>query len=325
MGTLAAVRLVNTDITEKPTTAYILLYSQNGCLGTCTFCPQSVLSTSSKSLVSRVSWPEVNLDILIERINSTSVFKRICIQTVIKRGFEDEVVEIINTLRNKGVEIPISISLTPVNKNYIMLLKDLKVDSIGIGIDAATPKTLNLVKKPYSWQEYMQFLENCIDVFGSSKTYVHLIYGLGDSDVEFYNAMKYFTKLGIGIALFAFTPIKGTLSEFWKRPNVISYRKMQLLRYLLTLGCNVDEHIIIRNGSIYLRKELIKDVLENISEYLGAFITSGCPGCNRPFYNESVRGPYYNYPSVNFLLKHLSELLEELKIIMSEAEYIEKY
>jgi len=26
------------------------------------------------------------------------------------------------------------------------------------------------------------------------------------------------------------------------------------------------------------------------------FITSGCPGCNRPYYNESPRGPLYNYP-----------------------------
>jgi biotin synthase-related radical SAM superfamily protein len=27
-----------------------------------------------------------------------------------------------------------------------------------------------------------------------------------------------------------------------------------------------------------------------------AFETSGCPGCNRPYYNESPRGPLYNYP-----------------------------
>jgi biotin synthase-related radical SAM superfamily protein len=26
------------------------------------------------------------------------------------------------------------------------------------------------------------------------------------------------------------------------------------------------------------------------------FETSGCPGCNRPYYNESTRGPMYNHP-----------------------------
>jgi len=27
-----------------------------------------------------------------------------------------------------------------------------------------------------------------------------------------------------------------------------------------------------------------------------AFQTSGCPGCNRPYYNERPGGPLYNYP-----------------------------
>ncbi|MDH5792671.1 MAG: radical SAM protein, partial [Candidatus Bathyarchaeota archaeon] len=27
-----------------------------------------------------------------------------------------------------------------------------------------------------------------------------------------------------------------------------------------------------------------------------AFRTSGCPGCNRPYYNERPSGPFYNYP-----------------------------
>jgi len=26
------------------------------------------------------------------------------------------------------------------------------------------------------------------------------------------------------------------------------------------------------------------------------FRTSGCPDCNRPFYNERPSGPLYNYP-----------------------------
>jgi biotin synthase len=27
------------------------------------------------------------------------------------------------------------------------------------------------------------------------------------------------------------------------------------------------------------------------------FRTSGCPNCNRPFYNEKPSGPLYNYPT----------------------------
>lgn len=27
-----------------------------------------------------------------------------------------------------------------------------------------------------------------------------------------------------------------------------------------------------------------------------AFMASGCPGCNRPYYNERPGGPLFNYP-----------------------------
>ena len=319
VGTLATIGLLKIDIVEKPTTAYILLYSQSGCLGTCTFCPQSISSTSNKSLVSRVSWPEVDLRVLTKGIKDVEVFKRVCIQTVIKEGFKDDVLEIVNTLVGEGVNKPISISLTPTDKDYLILLKDLGVDSLGIGFDTATPKTFSLVRKPYSWYEYMGFLRDCIDVFGPSKIYIHLIYGLGDNDLEFLNTMKYFTSLGVKIALFAFTPIKGTPYESRERPNIINYRKIQVLRYLLTLGYDVNDYIVVSGDNVYLRRELVKDILENIDKYLNAFITSGCPGCNRPFYNESVKGPHYNYPSINFLYRHILQLMKELEMIMSEG------
>jgi biotin synthase len=28
----------------------------------------------------------------------------------------------------------------------------------------------------------------------------------------------------------------------------------------------------------------------------GVFMTSGCPGCNRPYFNERVSGPIFNFP-----------------------------
>jgi len=39
-----------------------------------------------------------------------------------------------------------------------------------------------------------------------------------------------------------------------------------------------------------------QDVLHKSVRSGEPFRTSGCPGCNRPFYNESPRGPIYNYP-----------------------------
>ena len=43
------------------------------------------------------------------------------------------------------------------------------------------------------------------------------------------------------------------------------------------------------------------------------FLTSGCPDCNRPFYNEKPSGPLYNYPK-ELSNKELEEIKGQLKI-----------
>ena len=44
-----------------------------------------------------------------------------------------------------------------------------------------------------------------------------------------------------------------------------------------------------------------------------AFQTTGCVGCNRPFYNERPKGPMYNYPR-NLSNDEVTTILEELKL-----------
>ena len=41
---------------------------------------------------------------------------------------------------------------------------------------------------------------------------------------------------------------------------------------------------------------LLTKPLEKIIETGNPFRTSGCPDCNRPYYNEKPSGPIYNYP-----------------------------
>jgi biotin synthase-related radical SAM superfamily protein len=42
------------------------------------------------------------------------------------------------------------------------------------------------------------------------------------------------------------------------------------------------------------------------------FQTSGCPDCNRPFYNEKPSGPFYNYPR-KLEIKEIEKISKELK------------
>jgi biotin synthase len=47
-----------------------------------------------------------------------------------------------------------------------------------------------------------------------------------------------------------------------------------------------------------------------------AFRTSGCPDCNRPYYNEKPSGPIYNFPR-ELTKKEIYEVREQLG--MNEA------
>jgi biotin synthase len=42
------------------------------------------------------------------------------------------------------------------------------------------------------------------------------------------------------------------------------------------------------------------------------FLTSGCPSCNRPYYNEKPSGPIYNYPR-GLSLEELEEIEKRLR------------
>ena len=56
-----------------------------------------------------------------------------------------------------------------------------------------------------------------------------------------------------------------------------------------------------------------QEAIEHIIESGAPFRTSGCPDCNRPYYNEKPSGPIYNYP------KALNK--EEIKKIKTELGY----
>jgi len=323
-GTLATLGLVNVKVLERPYTAYILQYSESGCLGECLFCTQGRLSNSSKDLVSRVSWPKIELEILVNALKTRgNVFSRICVQNVIKDGFKEEFIKIVKWIRDSGIDIPISASLTPVNRSFLQNLKKLGVDYVGIGLDASSLRVFSFVRKPYTWDEYLKFINGSIDVFGKERVVVHIIYGIGESDIEFINIMRYLKSLGVTVALFAFTPVRGTPLESLGKPDINSYRKMQLVRYLLSRAVKIDDYICCIGNKVYLRSRLLNNVIEKLDENLEAFVASGCPGCNRPFYNEDPGGPYYNYPSLKFLEQHKAEVIRDLKELLSESDACE--
>jgi len=104
------------------------------------------------------------------------------------------------------------------------------------------------------------------------------------------------------VALFAYTDARGVTSV-----DIKHYRLAQLARYLLENGLDPDQYIDYE-------KKVVKRELP-LNSVLEAFYTSGCPHCNRPFYNEAPRGPLYNIPSQRALRDYLEKLKAELRSV----------
>lgn len=79
-------------------------------------------------------------------------------------------------------------------------------------------------------------------------------------------------------------------------PPLGSYRRLQVARHLLMqeVASPGDFRFSIQGRLVDFG--LAGSQLENALADGQAFRTSGCPGCNRPYYNEPPRGPLYNFP-----------------------------
>ena len=267
-ATASFLELEKKNIDALPTTLYFMIGER--CNGACSYC------TGGNNFLSRVRWPPFSLAEVAEKIARKKA-GRICIQSLYYPGFLENILYV--TKKFAGYGIPISVSMNPVGKEKMKKMKKEGVERIGIGLDCCSEDLFNKWKKNVpSWDEYMHALKDAKKIFGNATA--HLIIGLGESDEEAIGMMKDLAKHGIKIALFAFTPVKMNMPP----PSIERYRAMQLARYSIEKG----------EGEFYFKEgKLHKMFIPSGGE---AFVTSGCPSCNRPFYNERASGPLYNYP-----------------------------
>jgi biotin synthase len=208
-------------------------------------------------------------------------------------------VAILEKLRAK-IKTPISVCIHPVSSNDMKRLKQSGATNIGIAMDTCESELFEKIKgkdrgSPYRWSTHLNALDEALEIFGENNVTTHLIIGMGETEEQATEFIFMMYEKGITVGLFAFTPIRGTAYESRNPPNMGVYRRIQILRYL------VHRKLINRDGVEFDEKGKIifkinsKKLRETLSSGI-AFQTSGCPGCNRPYYNESPRGPYYNYP-----------------------------
>jgi len=302
IGTAAILGLEERWLSAEPSTAYLMTYTEGRCTANCAFCPQARESTASQDLLSRVLWPPFKTGEVLKALRGgrSRGLKRICLQVINYPGFLDDVMELLKAIRG-ATGLPISLDTPPIGLKALGELLELGVERVCIPIDAATPRIFEAVKGrgaggPYTWTGHLKALENALKVFGRGRVTTHLIIGLGETERDAVRLIQDMWNRGILTGLFALTPIPGTRLEDHPPPPLDAYRRIQVARHLIILG-------LTRYGDMAFDEEgrIINFGLEprRLVELLSsgeAFQTSGCPGCNRPYYNERPRGPLYNYP-----------------------------
>jgi biotin synthase len=192
------------------------------------------------------------------------------------------------------------------------MLQQAGVDRISIPLDASTPHLFNEIKGsaaggPYNWDQHIQALKTAVKVLGEGNVSTHLIVGLGERDDELLTVIQKMVDIDVYPGLFAFTPIRGTKLEGKHPPHLTRYRRIQLAHYLITKRQMKLSDLEFDIQGRIKRYAISRDLLCKTIREGTPFMTSGCPGCNRPYYNERVGGPQYNFPS-SLSVKEIEEI-----------------
>lgn len=304
LGSAIELGLLNKASDIPPTTAYIMIGDK--CSNKCTFCSQSAESSTRKDKLSRVIWPEYSKEDILRALKSYNGehIKRICIQSMASNEAHKEVEEFISYIKDE-IDYPISLSAKLESDKDIERFFRCGVDKIGIAIDACNEELYESIKGN-NYKEKLELITNMANKY-EGKISTHIIVGLGETHKDIHDLYTYLRDNKVTVSLFAFTPVKGTKMESISQPNIESYRRVQLMTYMIDRGYS-NECFKFENG--YLTYIELDDAIKDDINEGYPFEIRGCKNCNRPYYNERPGSTIYNYS------RSLNE--EEIKLAVKE-------
>lgn len=291
IGTEGVLGIRKLKMDALPTTAYLMIGTS--CSNNCLFCSQAKSSRADGHLLSRISWNSTSINVwpLIDKCYRKGKISRACIQVVAQPGISDLLEKELGKYRSSS-KIPLCISGGVNSIEDVDKLFDMGAERIGIALDAATPEIYRRVKGLDFLRRFYLLEKSAAKYPGRIST--HLIAGLGENEEEMADMLQAMYDKGINVGLFAFTPICGTLMEYSRPPEIGSYRRIQIAHYLIKEKICRKDDIIFDHGKIRKLSAVPGQIKESAQGT--PFMTSGCPGCNRPYYNEKPGGIIYNYP-----------------------------
>ena len=303
IGSAIVLGLTKGIMNAEPKTTYLLTYRPEKCSANCGFCPQARMSKSRADMLSRVTWPPFPTEQVISKIGygvKTGSTKRVCIQALNYPTVFGDILNLTTEILSH-VNVPISVSCQPINRGKMERLREDGIDRISIALDAATEEIFDRVKGQlaggsYVWKKQREALEEAVQIFGRGFVSTHLIVGLGEEEREMVQTIQWCVDLGAYPSLFSFTSIPGTALENHPQLSLRCYRRIQLAHYLITHGKTRYESMSFGEDGPIVDFGISKELLRRVIRTGSPFVTSGCPNCNRPYYNERSGGPIYNYP-----------------------------
>ncbi len=296
-----------------PQTINLLLYFEDGCKANCLYCGQareaSRRKPSDRTLI-RVDWPIRKLDDVVEALkrlerNGCSYRPhRVCVATITHWKAVEAEIEIVKRIRREtSYSITALVTPTLFRESEFRELRNAGADRIGIAIDCATPELFDLLRGrkargPHRWERYVEGIEEAIEIFGKGRVGVHIIVGLGEREEDAVKLIQWVHDLGGETHLFAFYPEEGSVMESWPRVPIGQYRRVQMARYLIDNEISRAEDMKFNEWGQIVDFGIPRYLLEEIALSGLPFVTSGCPGCNRPWANERPGEVPRNYPYI---------------------------
>jgi len=293
-GTAGVVGLRPIRQADAPTTAYLMVGDR--CSHDCAFCTQARHSAARAHFLSRVAWPPFPLEDTLQAIQRSFVqgdIVRCCLQVTAAPGCLPRALALLQQLHLRS-PIPVCVSITVLDLAAVQALLEGGADRVTLALDAACERVYRGAKGD-DWSRRLALLRSAAALFpGHIGT--HLIAGLGETQQEMVTILEDVVDRQVSVGLFSFTPVSGTRWADRPPPALASYRRIQAARYLLVTGaCRATVMRFSPAGQIIslgLPPARLRELLDDGR----AFQTAGCPGCNRPYYNERPGKAMYNYP-----------------------------
>jgi biotin synthase-related radical SAM superfamily protein len=293
-GTAGVVGLCQMRQVDAPTTAYLMVGER--CSFDCAFCTQARRSTARPHLLSRVAWPTFALEDTLQAIQRSFVqgdIVRCCLQVVAAPSYLSQTLSLVREIHSRS-SVPICVSITVPDLDDVRALLERGAERVTLALDAACERVFREVKGD-DWSHRLALLYAAAQLF-PGRIGTHLIAGLGETEQEMVMALQDMVDRRVTIGLFSFTPVAGTKWEDRPSPALPSYRRIQAARHLLVMdACRATDLSFSPAGQI-ISYGLTPAQLRQLLGDGRSFQTAGCPGCNRPYYNERPGEILHNYP-----------------------------